>query len=726
MLDSELPYKTEFKIKAHVLNPSKDILKEAKASLGDLKGIFPQDIDPETDPDLLYIIGNLAVAGVLNLNDDGLSIEESLSVYKKFEKKQVNLEHDREQIVGFIVKAGLSEFGTDIPLSEDEAKTSNNPFNITVVIALWKVAAKDLCSFLLDKASENGNKDLSLSFEVGFDKYQIIELSGNATNFNDAEKIIYNTSPEFNSYDISLKANNGSGKKNGNRIGRALCGRVLPLGAGIVTLPAADVKGLLPIITKTSSVIDNESSSNPFSLPSTQPFDVPAKTMPSPKILKLSENKVNEFKAKYSYIDSNNNKNLTVTLKSGKKIKLANYDNGYLELPRDSDFEEEDIVTLDPFKNADQSRIDNSKIVHPRLDQEYPNVNQDTQKKNAEFEKQRDELRKKAYKDASGQLIKLLEMQERMQNAAIRYFEQNPIKNGVLKITKHNNIMNNLDKLKEIKATVEKTEDIVVLKEAIANTTLFAEELAKKSEEMEAAFADHKKLTEDALKQKAEAEKMHESVKKEFEAMKHKLEEMEADHKASEMEHKFNARMSKLDAEYDMDDACKGHIAKDIKAMTDEDYASYEMKLGALMKEKSKTYKNELAEKLKASLATNLETHKVVDPKLSTKKHTDVFKATNLETHKVKKVDESTKQHADEFKGAKEDEDEEDEAEASLILAQALASAGENPIDFLFNSNDTATIETLKQKLSTAFGKDIKLGGETIDELNIKIQKKNS
>ena len=135
MHELDFPYTTRFEIKGHVLNPSKEILKEAKASLKDLKGIFPEEIDPETDPDILYVIGNLAVAGVLNLNDDGLSIEECISVYKKFEKKQANLEHDRTQIVGYIIKSGLSEFGTDKLLSEAEAKTSNKPFNITVIIA---------------------------------------------------------------------------------------------------------------------------------------------------------------------------------------------------------------------------------------------------------------------------------------------------------------------------------------------------------------------------------------------------------------------------------------------------------------------------------------------------------------------------------------------------------------------------------------------------------------
>lgn len=744
MVDTDFKYKTKFVIKANIVDPSKEILDQAKASLNDLKSIFPQDIDPQTDPDLLYIIGNLAVAGVLNLNDDGLSIEESLSVFKKFEKKQVNLEHDRDKIVGFIVKSGLSEFGTDKPISEIEAKSQNKPFNITVVIALWKVAsnAKDLCKFLLDNSNVNGNKDLSLSFEVGFDAYQIIELMGDKSNFADAVKIIYPVSPEFSSYDACLKANDGSGKKNGNRVGRALCGRVLPLGAGIVTLPAAKVKGLLPVITKTSDDItktsddiNDQSKSNPFSPPSNKPFDVPAKM----KILKLSAKKIEDFNVKYPFVNPNDNKYLTVTLKSGKKIKLANYDKGYLELPKDEDFEEEEIISIDPNKVADQTMVDDSKVVHPRLDQQYPNTHEDTQKKEKEFQKQREELRQKAYKDASGQLLDLI---TRMEKTAERYFEQNPIKNGVLKVTKHNNIMN-IDKLKEIKATVEKSEDPVVLKEAVANTALFAEELAKKSELMEAAFADHKKLMEDALKQKDESEKMHEAVKKELEALKTKLQDMENTHKASEAERKFNARMSKLDAEYDMDESCRALISKDLKDMSDEDYANYEMKLGALMKEKSKTYKNELAEKLlRASkgLKANIETHKdhglhkdvtkVGDPKdkkPEAKDSDDKEGKNDEEDYEAfkKKVGENYPELKDEsmlkalFKASKkmeDEEDEEDEAEANLI--QALASANENPVDPLFNVTDAAKIPSLKELLKQSFGSDIKIAGQTVSELD--------
>ena len=278
-----------------------------------------------------------------------------------------------------------------------------------------------------------------------------------------------------------------------------------------------------------------------------------------------------------------------------------------------------------------------------------------------------------------------------MNKTAKAYFNENPLKNGVLKITTYNKTMN-LEKLNEIKAKVASTDDPVTLKECVANTVLFADEIAKKSEEMEAAFADHKKLMEDAIKQKAEAEKLHESVKHEMEALKTKLQDMEDGHKAAESERKFNARMSKLEADYDMDDGCRAIVSKKISAMSDEDYASYEMDLQALMKEKSKTYKQELSEKLKAALA------------------------------KTKEEDEAEAKKKKEMEAKTKEDEEEEEAEGSLIVA--LASASENPVDPLFNNVDPATIGSLKEQLKQSFGKDISIGNETLGELEVKRKKK--
>ena len=118
----EPKYKMSFRSVAgsvRVVDPTPETLKEAKASLSELKTLLPAGINPHEEPALLFVAGNLAVAGMVNLNDDGIDCETGLEIYKRFEKQQINLEHDRKQVRGYIIHAGLSEFGTDRVITED-------------------------------------------------------------------------------------------------------------------------------------------------------------------------------------------------------------------------------------------------------------------------------------------------------------------------------------------------------------------------------------------------------------------------------------------------------------------------------------------------------------------------------------------------------------------------------------------------------------------------------
>ncbi len=120
------------------------------------------------------IVGNLAVPGLVNLNDDYLTPEDAVATYKKFEKKLCNIEHNRSNIVGFIVKSYLTNFDNK-PISDQEALESKQPFYITTIAAIWKCANRELCDFIVEAsnpANPNYNK-LSLSFEVGFYSYDI-------------------------------------------------------------------------------------------------------------------------------------------------------------------------------------------------------------------------------------------------------------------------------------------------------------------------------------------------------------------------------------------------------------------------------------------------------------------------------------------------------------------------------------------------------------------------
>ena len=91
----EFKYTARFTAQAHLYVPSSEEQYEAKASLGRLKSLLPADIVPENDIDIVYIVGNLAVAGLMNLNDDAVTIEDTLKFYKSFERRQCNFRNHK-------------------------------------------------------------------------------------------------------------------------------------------------------------------------------------------------------------------------------------------------------------------------------------------------------------------------------------------------------------------------------------------------------------------------------------------------------------------------------------------------------------------------------------------------------------------------------------------------------------------------------------------------------
>lgn len=252
MANLDLPYKTTFAAQIRAIEPSETELRETKASLTDLKALLPTGIDPDENPQLLYIAANLYVAGMVNMNDDGVDIETSLVAYKGFEKQQLNIEHDRKRIAGYILHAGLSEFGTDRLIDDDEARATGKPFNVCVVAVLWKVANRELCDFLAQASNpvHPDFKALSLSFEVGFSSYNVGVVDSKTRVISEAKRIVRPEDPDFEEMNKRLRAYGGSGKMgtdSADGVYQILSGTFLPLGGGIVSMPAAAVKGITAI-----------------------------------------------------------------------------------------------------------------------------------------------------------------------------------------------------------------------------------------------------------------------------------------------------------------------------------------------------------------------------------------------------------------------------------------------------------------------------------------------
>ena len=214
------------------------------ASLEQLADFLP-DVNIDKNIDLLPIAFNACVANRVNKNGDVINTETALSIASSFLNKQINLEHNRDRVVGVILKAGFSEFGTDRPMSMEDVKNFTGPFNITLGGVVWKIVNPNLANIIeesSDITSENYQK-ISASWELGFDEYNIILLEAGEKNIERA--ITISSEEEIDKIKANLRSFGGTGKLDGKEIFRQVKNNVLALGIGLTENPAADVKGIL-------------------------------------------------------------------------------------------------------------------------------------------------------------------------------------------------------------------------------------------------------------------------------------------------------------------------------------------------------------------------------------------------------------------------------------------------------------------------------------------------
>lgn len=216
----------------------------AMASLIDV-GEFIPNLDTEKNVDLLPIAFNACVINRANKNDDVVDTEHGVTMAKHFINKPINIEHNRERVVGTILTAGYSEFGTDKPLTEEEVKKLNGPFNITLGGVVWKLVNSHLAE-IIENASDPTSDDylrVSASWELGFMEYDIAAAWGEEKNIENAELITDEEKvEEFKEF---LRGFGGDGYlEDGRRIYRHVIGDIVPLGIGLTETPAAEVKGV--------------------------------------------------------------------------------------------------------------------------------------------------------------------------------------------------------------------------------------------------------------------------------------------------------------------------------------------------------------------------------------------------------------------------------------------------------------------------------------------------
>jgi hypothetical protein len=217
----------------------------ALASMVELEKFLP-DVDVEKNVDLLPVAFNAFVANRVNKNGDVVDTDTAVAMYENFVNKPINIEHNRKSIVGTILTAGFSRFGTDEPLSKKEVKDLKEPFNVTLGGVVWKIVDEGLAN-KIESSSDPTSEDymgISASWELGFSDYNLVVLEGEEKNIENGLEI--SDPDEVEKHMDKLKGFGGQGKFDDNsNIYRKVVNNVIPLGIGLTENPAADVKGVL-------------------------------------------------------------------------------------------------------------------------------------------------------------------------------------------------------------------------------------------------------------------------------------------------------------------------------------------------------------------------------------------------------------------------------------------------------------------------------------------------
>ena len=228
----------------------------SKASLENLEPLVPKDIDYSENVDLMGVAFNAAVINQFNRNGDGMNTSTAIKYTNKFIHKPTNIEHDKQKVVGHVVSAGYSKFGSSELMDEDQVKNLKQPFNISLGAVLYKTINPNFTNLVkksIDPESDQYKK-VSASWEVGFNSYVLAVGSDNLS-----EARIISDPEEIAKLQGNLRSYGGNGKTDkGEKINRLIMGDIYPLGIAYTLNPAAHVKGLYSKLPEKSQIFIND------------------------------------------------------------------------------------------------------------------------------------------------------------------------------------------------------------------------------------------------------------------------------------------------------------------------------------------------------------------------------------------------------------------------------------------------------------------------------------
>jgi hypothetical protein len=238
----EFPFKSSF---SSYVKPLVSEAKDEMLALASLKeiGKFIPNIDIKKNSDLLPVAFNACVINRVNKNGDVIDTPTAIAMYKEFINKPINLEHHRQHVLGVILVAGFSKFGSDEPMSEADAEKMTKPFNIVLGGVVWRIVSPEVSEFIEESNDPTSDKYLgiSASWELGFSDYDIAVLPAGVKDIAGAK--IISDPTEIENLKKHLRALGGDGKYDDEFYYRKPKD-VLPLGIGFTEKPAAEVKGI--------------------------------------------------------------------------------------------------------------------------------------------------------------------------------------------------------------------------------------------------------------------------------------------------------------------------------------------------------------------------------------------------------------------------------------------------------------------------------------------------
>lgn len=227
----------------------------SKASLDELKKLSP-NIDFEENPDLLGVSFNLAVPNMINNNGDGISGATARNIAKRFLNKYLNIEHNKDRVVGHITNYAFNKLGTNEFMTEEEAGKTLDPFYLSVAGVIYKTVDKKFAELMTRNSDPKDTfyNSISASWELGFSNYF---LAVGSKSLKEADII---TDPAMvKEMSKLLKAKGGNGKmKDGTPIYRVIVGDIYPLGGGFTTNPAAEVNGVVAFDEGASITLEDD------------------------------------------------------------------------------------------------------------------------------------------------------------------------------------------------------------------------------------------------------------------------------------------------------------------------------------------------------------------------------------------------------------------------------------------------------------------------------------